>query len=760
MSSEGRQESIRATRHELAPFFGNHGGAELFIKLFIEPTGANGYDHSINETNADDLGKNEYAYALQFLKAESYGRRAASTPSTGAPAQYISDNDVHPQFADFLIQVALFHRLIDEPAQAVTPAPATQRPSSPTDETATLWNDVFLNWRNLTESARTFYKKYLQFMVQGPGGAWREITDYGDQTVLTQPRRINLLKVTAGTGPRTVNISGTPLAAAAPCPKFINLIPKVPISRVGKVWYTNANNNETAIDTPSESTFKMLYCSVYKVGTAFSLDGAAININPIWNPQSKFAYFNINVDKYTRKRFFKISAEMKKKPKIEGPLFSLADKNVWHVDENNKLYKEEGGTKVYYDENSAATEKLMTVNFKCYSTFAKLDDGDCERYVNQCLLRSDPESLAICADYWKKKDFYDASKDEIKQMHPVVAARTLEKFGFRVKVFEDTECKMPIKKFETVEHWVGNVLSKDEWKKPDKNGVTLQKTIEENEKLLNYLKLLVEYINANPAILNGKAFASKTAEAAGRVQQSRLGANLKIQMAQVPAASSAGMYDSYMLQAQVRNFSPQAPRQPLVASFGGPNYRAPFLSSDLDMAVPFQLGGGEPDINSYMRRIDTNVISGANALQALIDSNITDLQNMGITIDGDDKTTILMKIDNMKKIEEELVRTAMILGACKYLLYLFPGQKSEMLSYEKIKAFVEKYKDLVSTQYSEESALVKIQGSLTKLLAGQADDFVDEGYEAPSLGFGATDKPQPTSSFFSLSKQAQKPPCF
>jgi hypothetical protein len=47
------KENTRKTRDELEPFFGNQGGAKLFIKAFIEPTN---YIVSINESNADDIG--------------------------------------------------------------------------------------------------------------------------------------------------------------------------------------------------------------------------------------------------------------------------------------------------------------------------------------------------------------------------------------------------------------------------------------------------------------------------------------------------------------------------------------------------------------------------------------------------------------------------------------------------------------------------------------------------------------------------------
>ncbi|AYV80907.1 MAG: hypothetical protein Harvfovirus10_5 [Harvfovirus sp.] len=745
MSSQGRQDSIRQTRHELAPFFGNHGGAELFIKLFIEPTV--NYETAINGADANSIINNN-PYAYQFLKAESYGRKD--------PA---SDNDIHSQVVDFLAEVAKFHRTIDPPAQALPHAPSPP-------ESKILWDDVFMKWKDpdFTENAKIFYRKYLQFMTIDTAGADAVIPEakYGDQTIMNQPqKRVNLLKTNSFGGPRT-NPMTPATELIAPCPKFTNLIPQVP-NTVKKMWFTDAAGQQVSLIDPLADALKEFYCKTYKFGGTFTIGAAAINIKPNWNPASKYEVFNINIDKFTRKRFFKIMSEIKKPPKVEGPVFSLADKNIWHVDESNRLYKEENGTKVYYDEDSDASKRIMTAEFKCYSTLANASVDKCNFYVNQCLLRSDPESLSNCTEYWKNHDFYKATKDEIKDMHPMVAVRTLQKFGFRVKKMEDPECKMQVKKFESVDHWLKTVLTKGDWQKPDPNnaaGGKFQNTIEDNENLLNYLKLVVEYVNANPAVLNGKEFAAKTSEAIGRVKQSDLAVRLGIQMAKVPASRYQGMYDYSMLQSHVGSFRSQVPRNPLAGSFGGPGSRSSFGSfgSEIGIGMPFQLGG-VPNIDSYIRRVESNSISGASALQALIDSRITDLKNRGIFIDLDDQTSIVKKIDTMKKIEDELISTAMILDAYSKIQYLFPGNRSEMLSMDKVKAFVEKYKDLVSTQANEETALVKIYGALEKLLVGQSDDFVDQGYETlGSVGFNTTEiSKQTVNPFDALNK---RPPCF
>ena len=90
------RSEARQTRHELAPFFGNDGRADLFIKLFLS-----NYNASINEANAAELANKSMAYDV--MKAQNY---EVNQPGT-------SDTDLHSDFTDFIVDTALFHRTLD-----------------------------------------------------------------------------------------------------------------------------------------------------------------------------------------------------------------------------------------------------------------------------------------------------------------------------------------------------------------------------------------------------------------------------------------------------------------------------------------------------------------------------------------------------------------------------------------------------------------------------------------------------------------------
>lgn len=72
----------------------------VFTKLFIDPTIGN-TNFSINEATPDSIKNSELAYNIIIAKLY------ANKPNG------INDNDIHPEFTDFIIETALYHRKIN-----------------------------------------------------------------------------------------------------------------------------------------------------------------------------------------------------------------------------------------------------------------------------------------------------------------------------------------------------------------------------------------------------------------------------------------------------------------------------------------------------------------------------------------------------------------------------------------------------------------------------------------------------------------------
>jgi len=116
-------------------------------------------------------------------------------------------------------------------------------------------------------------------------------------------------------------------------------------------------------------------------------------------------------------------------------------------------------------------------------------------------------------------------------------------------------------------------------------------------------------------------------------------------------------------------------------------------------------------------------------LFSIIEQAIQDLKNMGKELHPDDQTRILQKVDNMKQVEKELIKIGMYLEEYRQLMDTFKDYKSELLTYDQIRQFVEKRESLLTRQTDEESNLLEILGSLQKLCLGKSDDFVESGYK-------------------------------
>lgn len=689
----------------------------------------------------NNVSNNIKAYLFQY--ANSLREEIAKYRTPRALRDNIARN---PEFVTRLsqgIEDSILQAL-DDVYKTYAPQPTVAAGKS---ESAKLIENVYGKWNSLSDDARNFYKKFIQLQRFDPTTkTWTTVpeTEYGTPI---DPRNLSLYRI---------NVIKTSLGTNIPA--FVNLIPKFTKKNnlFNDIWYTDSTGKCVRISTSdwtedssqnsANNFFKNLYTAVYNgqnrvpVSTTRGVINVPINPPNKFNPNVTTQMFNLNVDQYIRKRFFTIQQELKKPPVVTGPILSLTDKNIWKVDEQGRLYLDEPSGRVYYGIGDPASDKVFKDNFKCYSTFANVQGAECNRYITECLLNNNPDEISVCAEMWRRGDFYKISKEEIKNMHPLVAIRTLQKFGFRNRPVYDPELKMEIKKVESVENWIKDVLSKAWGQKKTNDGRTLQSILESNENVLNYLKLIVEYVNSNPAILNGKEFVGKTVEAVGKVPRSEYAKKLQIPMIKEPKGPATTFYDYSMLRSHLdsgflgRNlrkpFSTFGTTHPIgmqgVVGLQTPTFRSPFTSVVYGLNVPFQMGGLHPDIQNYLHAEKTGIISGAESLYHIINVTLEDLKAMGKTIDPNDLKSIENKVNAMKALEFELVKTETYLEEYKYLIELFKDYKSEILTLDTIKNLVEKKKDLLSRQTSEENILLKILGSLQGLRHGKCDDFIED----------------------------------
>jgi hypothetical protein len=165
------------------------------------------------------------------------------------------------------------------------------------------------------------------------------------------------------------------------------------------------------------------------------------------------------------------------------------ENNYYKRDEEGRLYrmKEDGTkehleiTKDFINKNNEKLKRCEGVGFK------ETPDGRCSEYLEKCLLGQDIEG---CIKFFKKQDYWENAKEEVKAMNPLLALRTLEKFKFHTDTGEDGIIRM----CDTAT-WLKKLPGLDV------NGPDI-KNIRDNTKLIGYLDMLVSKINKNPSILN------------------------------------------------------------------------------------------------------------------------------------------------------------------------------------------------------------------------------------------------------------------
>lgn len=215
-------------------------------------------------------------------------------------------------------------------------------------------------------------------------------------------------------------------------------------------------------------------------------------------------------------------------PDEEGQYKNFAvPQNKFNRDTNGELYMEdENGNKTKVNDG-AEMERML--NQQCFGTGLKGGPEKCNQFMFECLL-SDPKNLDKCITdlTGDGNGFYAAAVEDIKHLHPIVALRILQQFGFHKYKTQDSRAGYPIYKVESVGSWVKNYLAQH-------YGTSELQTLlrgDHSRPLLDYLSLMTQFVNANPAILN-KGYSGKTKEAVGEVNMTEYAARLGLKIEQV-----------------------------------------------------------------------------------------------------------------------------------------------------------------------------------------------------------------------------------
>jgi hypothetical protein len=223
--------------------------------------------------------------------------------------------------------------------------------------------------------------------------------------------------------------------------------------------------------------------------------------------------------------------------------------------------------------------------------------------------------------------------------------------------------------------------------------------IEGNDKLLNYLQLLTEYVNANPGILN-RDYNGKTMESEGLISTSDAAQKIGVKMQIIPSNKYNGLIDYKKLKSMLSSYDP-----PIME----PNYNSPFV---------FHQFGGQ--LVSTSDSID--VIKNYTIIRAHITIMEVLLKEKGILLDDITKNLIDSKYHTLARVNNELFNIYIYLDAYKKFQELFGDRNQEIVTISNIEKLVEKKNLLRATQKTEEISLVDILGSLQSLMINESNN--------------------------------------
>ena len=390
-----------------------------------------------------------------------------------------NDGYIHESMIDLIVNTAQFHRLVDTAGSKTGGIAGNQYAEF-------LVNFIYKFWPQLTQEVRSFYMTHLQVLVN-TGGQWKK------------PLVENGIEIAAGLEPSKIRLNLTKVDPANPASAilFASTLPRIPASIVGlKYTGVDAAGNDTvyaisfAGSSVSETLLEEIYTTVYKTGD-MTIAGTKYSV-PAFKSFDDVAYpnFDLNTNEFVKNTISAGSTPVVASPKTvsarEASFDDIYESMVTGVtyirDADGKLYKNESGKKVEYNEAEAIANAKS-----CYGTGVK--DSDCLTVFN-CLLSGNPSSLARCLGKFASQDMFKVGQSEVEQMPPSVAVQLLKTFGFKPRKELPSMNVLP----PTFDEWVKNIL-------PNQVSPATAEAIKNNKPLMEYLKGVVSVVRSNPSII-------------------------------------------------------------------------------------------------------------------------------------------------------------------------------------------------------------------------------------------------------------------
>jgi hypothetical protein len=358
---------------------------------------------------------------------------------------------------------------------------------------------------------------------------------------------------------------------------------------------------------------------------------------------------------------------------------------------DGKLYTfDSNGTEKHIDVTSAAYRELSNDSSKCLDTGFKQSTAPgetCADYLQDCLQGKGVEK---CKAFLQNQDFWKITQDEVNNMLPVNAVKTLTSFGFGYYSIYDDDAGRKFQKVYDVNKWIENLANKAKSGTSPGLSVADVENITKNLKLTGYLGMLVDKINSNPAILNVDYVGPNNIN---QINSQSFDTTLsKIGLKPRYAVQTLSIGDITKFQNAVTQ-----DHQYIKALFRIPGVGASIFNSRMFSPMT---GGSTDIINTFEERLSEKTKYISHIISEHHVSLNKRLERFGKKIDTNDQKKISDLIDNLAESESKLYKASLYAEKYAQLLELHgTDDNTSVLTYDHLKEFVDhrnKYFDRVS----------------------------------------------------------------
>lgn len=770
MSEAREKQYLFGWDGNFAPNDNYEGRGRLFWSLFIDKT----TNESVNHNRPEDINGKP---ALDVMQVRNY---------TQKPQSDAADTDIHNEFIDFILNMAHYHKALD--------SYVFRGVYKPTWAAFNFIGQVYVRWSSFNhDSTRKFFKHYLDFMKSSDGTNWQVISEseYEKEATIA-------VGLKHGESPVSGNVSSQPSGGtiSSPCDTakypqmvnyrvnfkklgttsvnhpdynlqewritlFVNAIPQLynPSSANVTIWYTKYDNDVRGYNVTDKLYLRKLFaCLFYSSFTSCRATGSnslpnyesAHNIQRPYNTQVHNRFENLWVAKLIRRRLKHwITHSNQQVPAIgvNDQVFDFITMNVWKNDYssgNPRLYTEKTDssgnvTRVYVDDLDDE-RKYPDFEKNCYTLGIHMNDArKCEIFVLDCIL-GNKSGLNECLgnNPLQPNDFlFSMNPAEFNKFDSSMVLKTLKWFGFKKGRVNDLTYGGQLYKMEPVSRWLKNTASA-KFIDPTSSGstTTFEQHISKNNSMIQWLSILVDLINKNPAILNPE-FSGSSDESVGKHTTPSYAQLLGTPMRKKPTSKNnflsgfdrlaSTMKARHLYARSSSHLKPYNFNNYINALYGLPKWLHGGGNKQGGSKMKYDIiGGGNTFSTEYTKALN-NGTAGSSLLQNIFNSIFSSLNN----IHPLERKRINEAIKNMKENELKVLKSMVVFETYNKICSEFDEEcpKQRSITEKTAERTLASLSHLSEKYAAQELNVLRLLKSFLNLQNGISDDFTEAEYD-------------------------------